>query len=163
MDRTTTDPALSPAEPAPSPAPELRAPEPRAYERVSHGFAPDGPPAPPPPVPLDDIIRDVVDNLSASAKAELALIEARGALAGHGVKWASAWGFVAACALLVAMLAVAFGAILVLAPHVGALLATLIVFAALIALAAFAGWRAKLSAGDVRTALRGDLMNESET
>lgn len=156
MDRTTTDPALSPAEPAPPP-------EPRGYDRVSHGFAPDGPPAPPPPVPLDAIIRDVVDNLSASARAELALIEARGALAGHGVKWASAWGFVAACALLVAMLAVAFGAILVLAPHVGALLATLIVFAALIALAAFAGWRAKLSAGDVRTALRGDLIHESET
>src|SRR3546814_6169422 len=53
------------------------------------------------------------------------------------IKWTSAWGFIAACALLVAMLAVAFGAIMVLAPHVGPLAATLIVFAALIALAAF--------------------------
>jgi hypothetical protein len=116
----------------------------------------------PPPVPLETIVRDVVDNLSATAKAELALLEARGTLAGHGIKWASAWGFVAACALLVAMLAVAFGAILVLAPHVGPLLATLIVFASLLALAAFAGWRAKVSAGDVRTAFRSDLMPEEE-
>jgi hypothetical protein len=113
-------------------------------------------------VPIEDIVRDVVDNLSTTARAELALLEARGALAGHGIKWASAWGFVAACALLVAMLAVAFGAILVLAPHVGPLLATLIVFASLIALAGFAGWRAKISVGDVRTALRRDLMHEGD-
>lgn len=134
----------------------------RAFDGVSHGYAPNGPAAPPPPVPLEDIVRDVVDNLSTTARAELALLEARGALAGHGVKWASAWGFVAACALLVAMLAVAFGAILVLAPHVGPLLATLIVFASLIALAGFAGWRAKISVGDVRTALRRDLMHEGD-
>src|SRR3546814_4992677 len=91
----------------------------------------------PPPVPLDAIVRDVVENVSAAAKAEMALIEARGSLAWHAIKWTSAWGFIAACALLVAMLAVAFGAIMVLAPHVGPLAATLIVFAALIALAAF--------------------------
>ena len=141
--------------------PEGRGQDARGYDRVSHGYAPGGPASTPPPVPLGDIVRDVVDNVSATAKAELALIEARGALAGHGIKWASAWGFVAACALLVAMLAIAFGAILVLSVHVGPLLATLIVVAALIALAAFAGWRAKLSAGDVRTALRADLANEA--
>jgi uncharacterized membrane protein len=55
------------------------------------------------------------------------------------------------------LLAVAFGAILVLAPHVGPLLATLIVVAALIGLAGFAGWRAKRSADDVKLALRSDL------
>lgn len=136
------------------------APDGPAYDRVSHGYAPDGPAVPPPPVPLDVIVRDVVDNAAATARAELALLQARGALAGHGVKWASAWGFVAACALLIAMLATAFGAILVLAPHVGPLLATLIVVAALLALAAFAGWRAKHSAADIRTAFRADLMNE---
>lgn len=129
---------------------------------MSHGYAPDGRPITPPPVPLDKIVGDVVDNLSASAKAEFALLEARGALAGHGVKWASAWGFVAACSLLVAMFAVAFGAILVLVPVIGPLLATLTVVAGLIALAAFAGWRAKLSAGDVKAALRSDLMPEEE-
>jgi hypothetical protein len=146
--------------PSPDTAPD-RAAGPRAYDRVSHGYAPgDGPAASPPPVPIQDIVRDVIDNAAATAKAELALLEARGALAGHGVKWASAWGFVAACALLIAMLATAFGAILVLAPHVGPLLATLIVVAALLTLAAFAGWRAKRSAADVRTAFRRDLTNE---
>src|SRR3546814_17017508 len=82
----------------------------------------------PPPVPLDAIVRDVVENVSAAAKAEMALIEARGSLAWHAIKWTSAWGFIAACALLVAMLAVAFGAIMVLAPHVGPLAATRSVF-----------------------------------
>lgn len=144
----------------PDTAPEPRPADQRAYDHVSHGYAPDGPASPPPPVPLDVIVRDVVDNVAATAKAELALLQARGALAGHGVKWASAWGFVAACALLVAMLAVAFGAILVLAAYVGPLLATLIVVAALLVLAAVAGWRAKCSADDVRTAFRSDLMNE---
>lgn len=129
---------------------------------MSHGYAPDGPADVPPPVPLADIVRDVVDDLQATAKAELALLEARGAVAGHGIKWASAWGFVAACALLVAMLSIAFGAILVLAQHVGALLATLIVFAALILLAAFAGWQAKRGADDIRAAFRSDLMPEEE-
>ena len=157
--------------PQPNPAPQPdaapdqpesapRAADGPAYDHVSHGYAPDGRPVPPPPVPLDIIVRDVVDNVAATAKAEVALLQARSALAGHGVKWASAWGFVAACALLVAMLAVAFGAILVLAASVGPLLATLIVVAVLLALAAFAGWRAKRSAGDVRTAFRSDLMNE---
>lgn len=135
----------------------------RGFDGVSHGYAPGGRPAATPSVPLDKVVRDVVDNLSETAKAELALLEARGALAGHGIKWASAWGFVAACALLVAMLAVAFGAILVLAPHVGPLFATLIVVAALVALAAFAGWRAKQSAEDVRIAFRSDLSNEGES
>ena len=64
---------------------------------------------------------------------------------------------IAACALGVAMLALAFGAILALAPHVGPLLATLIVVIALLLVAAFAGWRAHNSYGDVRTAFRRDL------
>lgn len=131
--------------------------DPRGFDRVSHGYAPEGPAATAPPVPLEDIVRDVVDNAKATVAAELALLEARGALAAHGVKGASAWGFVAACALLVAMLAIAFGAILVLAPRVGPLLATLIVVAALIVLAAFAGWRAKAGADDIKLALRSEI------
>ena len=125
--------------------------------RVSHGYAPDGRPVTPPPVPLDKIIGDVVDNVSATAKAELALLEARGELALHGATWTAAWGTIAACALGVAMLALAFGAILALAPLVGPLLATLIVVVALLLVAAFAGWRAHNSYGDVRTAFRRDL------
>lgn len=137
----------------------------KGFDRVAHGFAPgDRRHSPPSHPPLDEVVRDVVETLSSSAKAEISLIEARAALAGHGAKWASLWGFVAACALLVALLAVAFGAILVLAPYIGPLLATLTVVVALLALAAFASWRARRSAGDIRTALRNDLFKEeSET
>jgi len=127
---------------------------------VSHGYAPDGRPVTPPPVPLDKIVGDVVDNLSATAKAELALLEARGELALHGVSWTAGWGAVAASAAGIAMLALAFGAILVLAPHIGPLLATLIVVGGLLAVAAFAGWRAHVAYNDIRTALRRDLTNE---
>lgn len=127
-----------------------------ALDRVSHGYAPDGKAATPPPVPLEKIVGDVVDNVTATAKAELALLEARGMLAWHGVGWASAWGFVAACALLVALLALAFGTILVLAPHIGPLLATLSVVAALLLVAAIAGFQARLSYRDIKAAFRDD-------
>ena len=145
-------PPLDPDTPPPS--------EPRGFDGVSHGYAPDGRPVAPPPVPLDKIIGDVVDNLSATAKAELALLEARSELALHGISWTAGWGAVAASAAGIAMLALAFGAILVLMPHVGPLLATLIVVGVLLAIAAFAGWRAQVAYGDIRTALRRDLTNE---
>ncbi len=132
----------------------------RSFDGISHGYAPDGRPVAPPPVPLEKIVGDVVDNLSATARAELALIEARGELALHGVSWTAAWGTIAACAVGIAMLALAFGAILALAPHVGPFVATLIVVAALLVVAGFAGWRAQRSYGDIRTALRRDLTNE---
>ena len=135
-------------------------PDARAFDGVSHGYAPDGRPVAPAPVPLEKIVGDVVDNLSATAKAELALLEARGELALHGASWTASWGAIAASALGVAMLALAFGAILALTPHVGPLLATLIVVAVLLLIAAFAGWRARRSYGDIRTALRRDLTNE---
>jgi hypothetical protein len=143
---------LSPSEPDTPPTAG------RSFDGVSHGYAPDGRPVAPPPVPLETIVGNVVDDLRATAEAELTLIKARGALAYHGVGWTSAWGFVAACALLVAMLALAFGAILVLAQHIGPLLATLIVFAVLLAVAAIAGWRARLSYDDVKAAFRDDLL-----
>ena len=146
---------MTSSDPAPSPAPEAR-----GFDGVSHGYAPDGRPAAAPPVSLDKIVGDVVENLSATAKAELALLEARGELALHGASWAAAWGGIAACALGVAMLALAFGAILVLAPLIGPLLATLIVVAVLLGIAALAAWRARRSYGDIRTALRRDLAGE---
>jgi hypothetical protein len=132
----------------------------RHFDGVSHGYAPDGRPLTPPPVPLEQIVGDVVDNLSATAKAELALLEARSELALHGATWTAAWGAVAASALGIAMLALAFGAILALAPHVGPFVATLIVVAVLVVVAGFAGWRAQRSYGDIRTALRSDLTRE---
>jgi hypothetical protein len=138
--------------------PDTPPPAQRSFDGVSHGYAPDGRPVTPPPVPLEKIVGDVVDDLRATAEAELTLLKARGALAYHGVGWTSAWGFIAACALLVAMLALAFGAILVLAQHIGPLLATLIVFAVLLLVAAVAGWRARLNYGDVKAAFRDDLL-----
>lgn len=128
--------------------------------RVSHGYAPDGRPLTPPPVPLEKIIDDVVDNFQATAKAELALLEARGELALHGATWTASWGAIAASALGVAMLALAFGAILALAPLIGPFGATLIVVAVLLLVAAFAGWRARASYADIRTALRRNLIDE---
>src|SRR3546814_16912230 len=94
-------------------------PAPRDYDRVSHGYAPEGRAEAPPPEPLDAIVRDVVVNLSATAQAEMALLEARGSLAWPAIKWTAGWGFVAACAFLVPMLANAFGALIVLAPTFG--------------------------------------------
>ena len=83
---------------------------------------------------------------------------------GKGLKsnaWASWLGKgTGATAAGVALLALAFGAILALSPHLGPLLATLIVVGFLLAIAALAGWRAHLSYGDIRTALRRDLTNE---
>ena len=42
---------------------------------------------------LEEIVGDVVDNLSATARAEFALIEARGELALHGASRAAIWGW----------------------------------------------------------------------
>jgi uncharacterized membrane protein YqjE len=132
----------------------------RSFDGISHGYAPDGRPVTPPPVPLDKIVGDVVDNLSATARAEFALIEARGELALHGASRAAIWGGVAATAAGVALLALAFGAILALSPELGPLLATLVVVSALLVIAAIAGWRAHRHYGDIRTAFRSDLTNE---
>lgn len=145
-------PATKPETPAPNDQGTL--------DRVSHGYAPDGRPVTPPPVPLDKIVGDVVDHVQATVKAEMALLEARGELALHGITWSATWGAVAATALGVALLALAFGAILALSPQVGPLLATLIVVAVLVAIAAFAGWRARSSYADIRTAFRRDLTGE---
>jgi hypothetical protein len=135
-------------------------PDARSFGGISHGYAPDGPPVAPPPVPLEQIVGDVVDNLSATAKAEFALIEARGELALHGASRAAIWGGVAATAAGVALLALAFGAILALSPQIGPLLATLVVVSVLLIVAGGAAWRAHISYGDIRTALRRDLTNE---
>lgn len=148
--------SAKPDTPSPSDAKAERA----ALDRVSHGYAPDGKAAPPPPVPLEKIVGDVVDNVTATAKAEFALIEARGELALHGASRAAIWGGVAATAAGVALLALAFGAILALSPLVGPLLATLIVVSVLLAIAGGAAWRAHIGYGDIRTALRRDLTNE---
>ncbi len=111
-------------------------------------------------MPLDKIVGDVVDNFSATARAELALLEARGELALHGASRAAIWGGVAATALGIALLALAFGAILALAPLIGPVLATVVVVSALLVFAGIAAWRAQVHYGDIGTALRRDLTGE---
>jgi hypothetical protein len=120
---------------------------------VRHGFAPAAPhdPAAPAP-PLADIAAGLVADIKATAESELALIQARAALAGDGVRRAAMWGAIAGGAALIALLAIIFGIIVALVPYVGAVIATLIVGGLLLALAAFAALRARAGATDIRMA-----------
>ncbi len=102
-----------------------------------------------------------MQNVTAAARAELRLLEARADMARHGAQQTGMWGFIAASALLVALLALAFGSILILATYVGPLVATLIVFAALLLLAVFAGLRARRSAANIAAAFRSDIFGDS--
>ncbi|MDX2209590.1 MAG: phage holin family protein [Sphingopyxis sp.] len=120
---------------------------------VRHGFAPvTAHDAAAPPPPLADIAANLVADIKATAESELALIQARAALAGDGVRRAAMWGAIAGGAALIALLAIVFGVIVALVPYVGAVFATLIVGGLLLALAAFAALRARTGAADVRTA-----------
>ncbi|NJS14575.1 MAG: hypothetical protein HC788_08175 [Sphingopyxis sp.] len=126
---------------------------------VRHGFAPNarsGNAAE--REPLADIAATLIADIRATAATELALIQARAALVGDGARRAAMWGAIAGGALLVALLALVIGAILALEPYVGAAIATVIVVAMLLAIAAFAGWQARGGASDIRMALkeRGD-------
>lgn len=120
---------------------------------VRHGFAPatarsDAADSP----ALTELAADLVADIKATAASELALIHARAALAGDGVRRAAMWGAIAGGALLIALLAIIFGAIVALVPYTGAVLATLIVGGVLLALAAVAAFRARAGAADVRAA-----------
>lgn len=110
------------------------------------------------PSALADIAAQLVADIKATAATETALLQARAALAGDGARRAALWGAVAGGALLIALLTIIFGAVLAIADYVGPVLATLIVGAALAAVAAFAGWRARGGAQDIRIAFaeRGD-------
>jgi hypothetical protein len=120
---------------------------------VRHGFAPVSAPEPAASAPpLADIAADLIADIKATAEGELALIQARAALAGDGVRRAAMWGSIAGGAVLIALLAIIFGAIVALVPYTGAVLATLIVGGLLLALAAFAALRARAGATDIRAA-----------
>ena len=120
---------------------------------VRHGFAPaaahePGASAP----PLGEIAAGLVADIRATATSEIALIQARAALAGDGARRAAMWGAIAGGSVLIALLAIVFGIIVALVPYVGAVLATLIVGALLLAIAAFAALRARAGATDIRAA-----------
>lgn len=127
---------------------------------VRHGFAPDRerPHGDADAPPLTDVAAQLIDDIKATAASEIALLQARAALAGDGVRRAAMWGAIAGGMLLTAFLTIVFGAILALTPYIGAVLATIIVGSILLAAAAVAGWRARSGANDIRAAFaeRGD-------
>lgn len=133
-----------------------------SYDGISHGYAPHGAPSEEKPVPLGDLVRQLVDEANATVNAEIALLKARGELAAQGAKKSSIWGVIALMTALVALLAFAFGVILALATLVGPLAATFIVVAGLLLIAAFAAWRAKAGVSDLSIAFRRDLFGEGD-
>lgn len=136
------------------------------FESISHGYAPDGAShshAPQEaPIPFSDLVRDVLDNASNTAKAEVALLKARGELAKQGTKTMSLWGIVAAIAAFVALLTFAIGMVLSLSTIMGPLAATLLVSFALLLLAGLAAMRAKAGAANIQVALRRDVFGEGD-
>jgi hypothetical protein len=136
------------------------------FDTISHGYAPDGAAQggepQEAPMPLKHILRDVMDQASATAKAEITLLKARGDLAKKGVTTISIWGVAALILLAVALLAFAVGMILALATLIGPLLATLVVTAVLLLLAGLAGLRAKSGVSDMQIALRRDVSGEGD-
>lgn len=121
---------------------------------VSHGFAPDAAPDRVETLPLSALMRDTAEHIEAAVRSEIDLLQARGALAGTGIKWASIWGLVAASCLTVALLALAIGFILYLAQHIGPLLGTLVVVSALLVASAIAAIFARTRMRDVVTAMK---------
>jgi uncharacterized membrane protein len=121
---------------------------------VQHGFAPDVPQrtATDDAPPLADIAAGLVDNIKDTVASEVALLQARAALAGDGVKRAAMWGAIAGGALLIALLALVFGLVLLLVPYLGPILATLAVGALLLLIAGAAVIQARRGAQDIRTA-----------
>lgn len=136
------------------------------FETLSHGYAPDGAAQasqnPEAPMPLKDIVRDVLDQASAAAKAEITLLKARGDLATRGAKTTSIWGLIAAITGFVALLSFSIGMILTLATLIGPLAATAIVTGVLLVIAAIAGLRAKSGVSDVQVAFRRDVSGEGD-
>lgn len=100
---------------------------------------------------LVDRVKDLADDTRTAIEAELAWQGARAGYAGRRVTAIAAWGGLALVCAFIAVLAVAFGAILTLAPLIGpgsataAVTAVLLVVAAAAALIARSGVRRLLS------------------
>lgn len=127
---------------------------------VRHGFAPetgrkaadDDKPA------LTDIAAQLIADIQGAAASEMALLQARAALASDGARRAAMWGAIAGGTILIALLTIIFGIILALTPYVGPVFATLIVGGLLSLLAVLAGWNARRGTRDIQMAFaeRGD-------
>ena len=106
---------------------------------------------------LVDRVKDLADDARTAVEAELAWQMARAGYAGRRVTTIAAWGGLALACAFVAVLAVAFGAILTLAPLIGPGSATAVVTAVLLVAAVVAALFAR---GGIRR-LRGDLSPKS--
>lgn len=98
-------------------------------------------------------VKDLADDTRTAFEAEIAFQGARAGYAGRRASRIAAWGGLALACVIVALLALAFGAILTLAPLVGPGPATAVVTGALLMVAAIAALFAR---SGVRR-LQGDL------
>lgn len=107
--------------------------------------ADDEPDRSPLPSPQDDAdslvdrVKDLADDARTAVEAEFAWQSARAGLVGGRVAGIAAWAGFALVCVFIAVLALAFGAILALATLIGAVLATLAVTGALLLTALIAG------------------------
>ena len=106
---------------------------------------------------LVDRVKDLADDARTAVEAELAWQMARAGYAGRRVTTIAAWGGLALACAFVAVLAVAFGAILTLAPLIGPGSATAVVTAVLLVAAVVAALFAR---GGIRR-LRRDVSAKS--
>ena len=84
-------------------------------------------------------VKDLVDDARTAAEAEIAWQSARAGFVGRRAAFIAAWGGFALVCAFVAVLALAFGAILALTPLIGAILATAVVTGVLLLAAVIAG------------------------
>ena len=84
-------------------------------------------------------LKDLAGDTRTAVEAEVAWQGARAAYIAGRVSGIALWAAIALACVIVALLALAFGAILVLTPLIGAFLATLAVTAALLVVAVSAG------------------------
>ena len=98
---------------------------------------------------LDDLDALITDGKT-YVEAELAYQKSRAAFAGNRVKWSFIYGAAAFGLLHLALIALAVGAVIALAPLVGPWLATGLVVIALLALAVVFILRLKAKLGDIR-------------
>lgn len=89
---------------------------------------------------LVDDVRELVADGRTLLEAELAYQKSRAALAGRTAKSMAGWIALALSLVFFALMALAMGLLLTLAPLIGPLGATLLVVAALLVAAALSGW-----------------------
>ena len=108
----------------------------------------------PPPLPVVQAIRQLIDDAQASAQSEFALWSAAGAVAAAQLRAITVWGIVALMGTFVALLGFVVGAILALSQWVGAVGAALLVPGIVLATAAFAALRARRAALHLRDTVK---------